>query len=358
MPFRDKSRPGWRGQVKWQGRVYRADFPSRRAAAEWEVNKRRELREQSQAPTQTVMDLETLSNEYLDHTRIHCVPHTYEKKKRICKRLLKHVGNLSVDEVTPKAIQEYLNHQARTVSTSCYNEDYAHLRAMWSWAMDILDLQINPFAKVKRLAHDRRPQYCPPTADILKVLAVATREELVFLSAYLQTGARKSEVLRWTWAEDVNFEKREVRLGTRKTRDGSMEYEWLPMNDDLYEQLWWWWNHRPIKESQLVFPSTHPLYYGQQFTSRHQFVKRLCKRAGVREFGFHALRRYVASVLADTHKVSSKTIQRILRHKNLSTTERYIKKINDDLEATMNLLGKKGSQEGFPKPQAKVKNTP
>jgi len=77
----------------------------------------------------------------------------------------------------------------------------------------------------------------------------------------------------------------------------------------------------------------------------------------VQEFGFHALRRYVASVLADTHKVSAKTIQRILRHKNLSTTERYIKKINDGLGAMMNLLGKKGSQEGLPKSDDEVKNT-
>ena len=67
-------------------------------------------------------------------------------------------------------------------------------------------------------------------------------------------------------------------------------------------------------------------------------MKGLCKRAGIKPFGFHALRRYVASVLADTHKVSAKRIQRILRHKSLSTTERYIQNINDDLEDTLELL--------------------
>jgi integrase len=75
-------------------------------------------------------------------------------------------------------------------------------------------------------------------------------------------------------------------------------------------------------------------------------METLCKRAGVKVFGFHALRRYVASVLADTHKVSAKTIQRILRHKNVTTTERYIQNINRDLAATMNLLAKKGPHEG------------
>jgi hypothetical protein len=55
-------------------------------------------------------------------------------------------------------------------------------------------------------------------------------------------------------------------------------------------------------------------------------------------FGLNALRRYAASVLADTNKVSAKTIQRILRHKNLSTAERYIQNLNKDLRETMNLL--------------------
>lgn len=354
MPFKDKLRPGvWRGQVKREGKTYRATFDTRRQAIEWEIGKRAELEEQA-TETPTVTDLETFENRYLDHAKIHFVAHTYYKKKRICKRFLTFVGNILLDEVTPRLIQEYLNHQAETVSTSCYNDDYAHLRAMWSWGMDILELPNNPFVKIKRVAHDVAPQYTPPTADILKVLAVATREQLVFLNAYLQTGARKSEIFRWIWNEDINFDRREVRLGTKKTKDGSMEYEWLPMTEDLYDDLWWWWRRRPIRESPYVFPNTHPLYYGKPFTSRHHFLKALCERAGVPAFGFHALRRYVASVLADTHKISAKTIQRILRHKNLSTTERYIKKINEDLGATMSLLSKKGYHDGLPEVKAKI----
>ncbi len=52
--------------------------------------------------------------------------------------------------------------------------------------------------------------------------------------------------------------------------------------------------------------------------------------------------RYVASVLADTHKVSAKIMQRILRHKNLSSTEKYIHNINHDLHAVVNLLSTNG----------------
>jgi integrase len=208
---------------------------------------------------------------------------------------------------------------------------------------------MNPVVRIKKRPHDRGAQYVPPTEDILKVLAVATREEKVLLDCYLLTGARRSEIFRWTWHEDINFERRHYRLGTRKTRDGSMEYEWFDMNDELYESLWWLWQNRTFKDSPYVWVDNHQgPNYGRPYKVRRRFLASLCERAGVRLFGFHALRRYVASILADTHKVSAKTIQRVLRHKNLATTERYIRALNRDLKDTLNLLSERKIHQGIP----------
>jgi integrase len=77
-------------------------------------------------------------------------------------------------------------------------------------------------------------------------------------------------------------------------------------------------------------------------------MKGLCKKAGIKSFGFHALRRYVASVLADTHKLSSKRIQRILRHNSIHTTELYIQNLNDDMRDDLNLLCQPKVPEGVP----------
>ena len=353
MPSWDKLRKQWRGQVKWKGVRHRADFATKRAAADWESEKRKQLEKVEQTATPTGMDLATLCNKYLDYAHSHYGEKTYKNKQRVCLRLLKHLGNIPVSEASPALINEYLDGQAKVRSNAGYNEDFKHLRAMWAWGIDILDLTSNPVAKLKRVPQDRAPQYTPSTEDILRVMAAATREELVFLSSYLQTGARRSEIFRWTWAQDINFEKREVRLTTRKTKDGSPDSQWLPMSDSLYEDLWWWWKNRPVKDTPYVFVSTSNRHYAKPFTTRRRFMKGLCKRAGVKPFEFHALRRYVASVLADTHKVSAKTIQRILRHKTVTTTERYIQNINQDLAATMNLLSGKGPQEGSPKAEEK-----
>jgi hypothetical protein len=64
---------------------------------------------------------------------------------------------------------------------------------------------------------------------------------------------------------------------------------------------------------------------------------------------------FLASVLADTHKISAKAIQRILGHKNLSTTERYIKKIDGELAGTLNLLLGKGYHRGLPEVNGGIK---
>jgi len=62
------------------------------------------------------------------------------------------------------------------------------------------------------------------------------------------------------------------------------------------------------------------------------------KRAGVRHFGFHALRRHVASLLSNKYKVSGKLIQELLRHESFHTTERYLQRIHSDLKGALDLM--------------------
>jgi hypothetical protein len=47
------------------------------------------------------------------------------------------------------------------------------------------------------------------------------------------------ECLSFKILDDINIEKRIIRLWTRKTRDGSREGEWLPISEDLSKELMW-----------------------------------------------------------------------------------------------------------------------
>ena len=64
----------------------------------------------------------------------------------------------------------------------------------------------------------------------------------------------------------------------------------------------------------------------------------LCKRAGIRRFGLHSLRRHFASIMADEHKESLPVIQKLLGHKSIQTTERYIRLISGDVERAVNKI--------------------
>jgi len=326
MPYKEARR--WRGVVKIGGvRVEQRLFALKRDAVKWETETRKKRLKELRV--QGGMDLTTFCTKYLDYA-LQFRPKTYDEKRSLTRRIIMAWGpDILVEEITPEIVLSYLSRRAEERSNNAFNKDRKNLLAMWNWGMEILGLESNPVAKIKRRAHERSAQYVPPTQDILKVLAAATREEKAFLDCYLLTGARRSEVLRWTWIEDINFSRRMYRLGTRKTRDGSMEYEWFTMSEELHESLRWLWEHRRDKTSPYMFPDYWCLDRngrngtGEQRASR--WIKALCRRAGVKPFGFHAMRRYVASVLADEHKVSAKRIQRILRHKNISTTERYIR---------------------------------
>jgi integrase len=308
MPFRDRGK--WRGVVKIKGRRFTDSFDTKREALSWENEYRKNLH-----ISKAVIDIKDFSNQYLALAQSRYTKSTYQEKVTLTDKFIKYLdSNLPVDEILPSHIHGYLLDQATTRSNNCANRDRKNLLAMWNWGQKILDLPLNPVAKMDRFPHDRKVQYVPPENDILRLLAAANRRERAFLDCYLCTGARRSEIFRLKW-EDVNFEKREIRLWTRKTKDGSMECEWLPMTNQLYESLWWCWQNRLFKESPFVWVCEDGPHAGQPFHYRRRFLKGLCKRAGIRSFGFHSLRRYVASVLADTHKVSAKTIQRILRHK-------------------------------------------
>ncbi|MCD6225245.1 MAG: tyrosine-type recombinase/integrase, partial [Deltaproteobacteria bacterium] len=86
-----------------------------------------------------------------------------------------------------------------------------------------------------------------------------------------------------------------------------------------------------IKDSKHVFLCIDKTaftkeYYGKPFLHRQHFMRRICNKANVKRFGFHAIRHLTASILYQLgYKVAA--IQPILRHKSPSTTERYLRSI-------------------------------
>jgi len=144
---------------------------------------------------------------------------------------------------------------------------------------------------------------------------------VLFLALFFWVqAARRNEVL-FLKKTDLHFDAQEISLWTRK-RVGGLEEDRLPMTVELYNALL---QQVQTNDSEYVFidPTTD-----EPYKKRQHWLENCCKRAGVKRFGFHAIRRLTASILAKNN-VPLPVIQAILRHHKISTTDRYIKNLEN-----------------------------
>jgi len=118
--------------------------------------------------------------------------------------------------------------------------------------------------------------------------------------------------------DDVDLVKKKIRLYTRKRKDGSLEFDWIPTAKQLLPALQ---THlEGLEDKTWVFtnPGT-----GLPYFERGKRMRRLCKIAEVEPFGLHSICRLTASILSENNAPLI-DIKTILRHKKITTTDRYI----------------------------------
>jgi len=291
-------------------------FRTRAEAVKWEAAQDAQAWIQEEKPILTAL---SWANAYLDHSQARFCHKSYTEKKLAFKNFFQFIDSgMPTGEILPQAIHEALTFRAAS-SGNAANKDRKNLAAAWTWGRKVLGLpRENPFLDVERFAHDPRARHMPTEKDFWAAHAKASREDQIFLLMALHTAARRGELFRLTWP-DVDLAQGRIRLSTRKTRDGSLEYAFLPMTPQLRQALT---DHTQVKRSMFVFSRED----GQPFTSRQHYMRKLCKRAGVTPFGFHGIRHLTASILANAG-VDIPTIQTILRHKSPNTTARYIRSL-------------------------------
>jgi len=178
----------------------------------------------------------------------------------------------------------------------------------------------------------RTEKQIPSQEEVLRLLLASSPEEKALLLTILHTAGRIDEILRLTW-EDVNFEKAYVRLWTRKKTGGNWKPRYIPMNHDLQGVFWALWKNR-LQEKWVFY--NHKT--GTRYNRRPKLMPGLCRRAGLKPFGFHALRHLTASLLNDRFKVSKKSIQSILGHEAQGTTEIYLHSFDESEKSAMQKL--------------------
>lgn len=167
----------------------------------------------------------------------------------------------------------------------------------------------------------------PPPGDIHKVIWAAEPQVQDYLWTIWETLGRVSEINNLEWDRDVNFHDKEVTLWTRKKRGGHLTARLIPMTSRLEEILVRRYEERDPAMPWVFWHSYYDSRTGEHrqgpYVSRQKLMPKLCKKAGVKPFGYHALGHSGASMM-DHANVHISLIQSVLGHESRTTTEIYL----------------------------------
>ena len=323
MPYKRKQKglTRWVGQIMRGGKKHRRIFMTKAEAISWEVLMRDEqgLPPKKLSPetdSDSSISLAQWAEEYLVFAQKFSHK-TFVEKQTVFKALFKEVDpTMLAEELTAKHVLGFLQKQFDARGGNAANKDRKNLLAAWNWGVRYLDFPEKSPCKVDRFPEKRTPRYIPPEKDFWAVYEVAKGQDQLMILAYLHLAARRMEIFNLR-KDDVDIENRRVRLWTAKRKDGTREYNWVAMTQELSDSLS---EHRRGVKGEWVFPNPQT---GQPYVARQHWMKELCGIAGVKKFGVHAIRHLSASIL-DKAGVELTIIQSILRHKSPSTTARYL----------------------------------
>ena len=329
---------GYRYDFNLKGRRYTAAwFKTKSEAKQAEARKREEvLKLQSgqavmgTAMTPIDMGFLELLNRRLDYVRAYKSKTYYVEHVHLGRRLIKEWPGLSCNEIKISMVQNYLIKRAE-VSALTANKDLRYLRALFNFGIKQGLIQTNPTQGLEFMPVERHLKYIPSKEDVAKVLLAADPDMQDYLLAIKETLARMGEINRLRW-EDVDFEGKYVVLYTRKKKGGHLTPRKVPMTTTLYNMMLRRYKNRE-KDKPWVFwhrywSRKEGRFLEGPYQDRKMMMRKLCLRAGVRYFRFHALRHFGASVL-DRSNVPVGSIQRILGHESRSTTEIYLHSIGE-----------------------------
>lgn len=320
MPYYNAQRGQWMAQVVFNGRKLRSQHLTKAAAKQWEADKKKVLEQILPAPVS--ITLLELSARYLEHARVRFSRKTIHEKELAFRLLFESVSpSLPAAELCKGDVLAHFARQSQVRSGNAANKDRKNLAAAWTWAFEHLPdfPERSPFL-TNQFPEDRRPRHVPSEQDFWAVFGQAESEQdRLMLLCFLHLAARRSEIFLLR-LEDVDLGRRLVRLATRKRQDGSLHHDWLPMTSRLHKAMT---EHLVGSSDPWVFPYPRT---GEPYIARQHWLARLCRKAGVKEFGLHGIRHLSASILI-AGKVSLLDVQAILRHTNLTSTQRYVHRL-------------------------------
>lgn len=248
---------------------------------------------------------------------------TYDEKVRAFRRLFA-AGldpNMVVSSLTRTEAEYVFREASKNLSASSHNRLRKNVLRAWNWGIEQeLVPDENPFAKIKRKKRsieeiEKYERDVPPIEYFEKVLVIADPEELLILLFCLVAAARKIELERLCWA-DVDFKKDTIKLTT--PNDYNERVDTLALASKLQPLL---------KDYKKQTRGQNKVFFHHRMVkyNHNRYLEELCKKAKVTHFGIYEIRPLAATETV-LNGIDILHVQMQLRHSDIRTTMRYIKK--------------------------------
>lgn len=266
------------------------------------------------------MQVSRASAIWLEYHRSHSRENTLKSYHAALATFLDEFADRQVGEISTEDVLSFLNRVTEGKKPQTRRIRYAHLSAFFNFIRNNLDPDFrNPCdtPAMKRLFRNRAPSRWntidKDTVDEVIFKTVKPRNRLM-LELMARGGMRVGEVLKLT-PNDVN----ERKLTLREPKSGRIQ-ETVFIPQKVADRLKDYLKEKSLKPENRIFPIC--------YEPARAIVKKAGNAVGVK-LRPHDLRRHAATHASRSGVPVQIVSKVILRHTNLSTTQRYLGKVTD-----------------------------
>jgi integrase len=161
-----------------------------------------EKKQTQQSPTAAI-SLQTFSKEYLKYSKTRHSPKTTFDYKNFFRRLIAFIGDIPIDQVEQRKIEEYVQLRFQ-VSVYSSSKDLRYMRSSFNWAVSQDFIQDSPCRKIKNIRiPERQPLFLTNNEfqNLLGVIKNQVLKDIIIFATY--TGLRRMEILTLQWDQII-----------------------------------------------------------------------------------------------------------------------------------------------------------
>jgi integrase/recombinase XerD len=274
------------------------------------------------------MKLSQLLEEYLVSLQVKKYsPKTLETKGHNINSFIRYAGDVSIFKVKKSLINEWILDEQQRCQAHTINGKIINLRAMYKYAVKEEYVEVNPFKTVEPLREESKVVKTYSDISIDMLLAsfkgkgfIPTRNKTI-VTTLMETGIRNSELCNIT-LDDIKGDS--IRIMGK----GSKE-RYVGISKPLQLQLM---RYMRVRATWLDGINTPYLFLknGKKEMTRYtvlKMIKDVGKRLGIPQPTVHKIRHWYAQAMLDS--VDIYYVSRILGHSSITTTERYVRGLED-----------------------------